>query len=199
MARSTQVPFYHHPANAQARGHATKLHLSPSFKTATWKREVGWLSSGVPSNSQSLQWWFGECREGHRNSIPCQSCGIILEVCQPMWHSVCMGFGIAKSNKCVQQSYSQALVIAAKLVFNGQMTLRGPWRVQFQRADSQSPYNISLYTEFLKNAYDLSDIVVFLLLLTKTQGKSQGRLCYCVPLLFRYINNQIWELPIKTE
>lgn len=92
----------------QARGHATKLHRSLSFKPARWKGKMEWLSSGVPCNSQSLWWWFGERRQGHSNIIPDSHVGLIIpEVHQPMWHSVCMGFGTVKSSKCVQQSYPQ--------------------------------------------------------------------------------------------
>lgn len=71
------------------------------------------------------------------------------------------------------------------------------WRVQFQIANSSlATFN---FIQILKNAYDLSDIVVLSFLLTKIQEKSQGRLWYYIALLFRYINNQIWGAANKNR
>lgn len=72
-----------------------------------------------------------------------------------------------------------------------------PWKVQFQIANSSlTTFN---FTQTLKIVYDLSDIVVLPFLLTKIQGKSQGRLWYYTALLFRYINNQIWGAANKNR
>lgn len=154
-------------------------------------------------NTKSPWWWQWKSRQRQQQLHPLRSYRIILSPLD-LFLSICMEFDIAKSSKWVQHSNPTHWSLQLQSVFNreaAQQPKEGahvrhiavPWRTQFQTADSSlTAFHFTQIWKKKKNTYALSDIVVFLFLLTKLQGKSQGRLWYCIPLLFRYINNQIW-------
>lgn len=131
-------------------------------------------------------------------------------VYEPTLESVCTECELSKSRKWEQQwkpTNTLRQLVTGNVIVPQRVgtvcspkeeTLIIPIKVHFQRADSLF-ITFHFYTDKKKKStYDPSDTVVFMST-DKNLRNSQGRLWCCIPLLFRYINNQIWRAANKNR